>query len=119
MKFRACDPKPGEADQGTISNILYENIYMEQPSQWAIWIGPAQQFIINSTCSLLWPQWDNQCIGEHCVECVGQPSLYENITLRNITIADPLYPWVHSTVGWENLDHRILTILFTRNLVVE
>ena len=92
MKFRECDPDPDESEYGTISNILYENIYMDQPSQWSLWIGPAQQFIINSTCSLLWPQWDNQCVGEHCVECIGQPSLYENITLRNITIVDPLFP---------------------------
>jgi hypothetical protein len=28
---------------GNISNILYENIYMESPEQWPIWIGPAQQ----------------------------------------------------------------------------
>ena len=56
MKFRECDPDPDESEYGTISNILYENIYMEQPSQWAIWMGPAQQFIIDSTCSLLWPQ---------------------------------------------------------------
>ena len=95
MKFRECDPDPDESEYGTISNILYENIYMEQPSQWAIWMGPAQQFIIDSTCSLLWPQWDGQCVGEagdRCVECVGQPSLYEDITLRNITIVDPLFP---------------------------
>ena len=56
MKFRECDPDPDESEYGTISNILYENIYMDQPSQWAIWMGPAQQFIIDSTCSLLWPQ---------------------------------------------------------------
>ena len=59
MKFRSCDPDPEESEYGTISNILYENIYMDQPSQWAIWIGPAQQFIIDSTCSLLWPQGGN------------------------------------------------------------
>ena len=56
MKFRECDPDPDESEYGIISNILYENIYMDQPSQWAIWMGPAQQFIIDSTCSLLWPQ---------------------------------------------------------------
>ena len=39
------------------------------------------------------PQLDGQCVGEdRCVECVGQPSLYEDITLRNITIVDPLFP---------------------------
>ena len=108
MKFRDCDPDPGESNQGTISNILYENIYMDQPSQWALWIGPAQQFIINSTCSLLWPQWDNL----DYVECVGQPSLYENITLRNITIVDPLFPYVNlSYMSNRSMQKKIITLL--------
>ena len=36
MKFRA-----GEG--GLIEDILYENMYIDTPSQWPIWIGPAQQ----------------------------------------------------------------------------
>ena len=89
MKFRGCDPEPGEPDEeARISNILYENIYMDQPSQFAIWIGPAQQYIINSRCSILWPQLQDI----DGVDCVGaRNSLYENITLRNITISDPLF----------------------------
>ena len=39
MKFRGGDSSKG----GRISNVLYENIYMEAPEQFAIWIGPAQQ----------------------------------------------------------------------------
>ena len=39
MKFRGGDTTEG----GRVSNVLYENIYMEAPEQWAIWIGPAQQ----------------------------------------------------------------------------
>ena len=39
MKFSGGDVTAG----GRISNILYENIYMESPEQFAIWIGPAQQ----------------------------------------------------------------------------
>ena len=57
MKFRgcgACDPSefdpdcvPGVDDVARISNVLYENVYIEQPSQFALFIGPAQQYIIN------------------------------------------------------------------------
>ena len=59
MKFRgcgACDPTdpnadepcvPGVDDVARISNVLYENVYIEQPSQFALFIGPAQQYIIN------------------------------------------------------------------------
>ena len=84
MKFRGCGPDPDEPDkEARISNILYENIYMDQPSQFAIWIGPAQQYIIDSDCSVLWP---------YLQDCIGpENSLYENITLRNITISDPLF----------------------------
>ena len=89
MKFRGCGD-PGEA---RISNILYENIYMEQPSQFAIFIGPAQQYIVNSDCSVLWPRLD-MFDGVYCVG--AQNSLYENITLRNITIADPLFRSNHT-----------------------
>ena len=39
MKFRGGDTSQG----GRVSNVLYENIYMEAPEQFAIWIGPAQQ----------------------------------------------------------------------------
>lgn len=35
MKFRGGDVERG----GRISNVLYENIYMEAPEQFAIWIG--------------------------------------------------------------------------------
>jgi hypothetical protein len=34
MKFRG--------DGGVIKDITYENIVMEAPEQYAIWIGPAQ-----------------------------------------------------------------------------
>ena len=61
MKFRGCDPcdpddpdadpeepcVPGVDDVARISNVLYENVYIEQPSQFALFIGPAQQYIIN------------------------------------------------------------------------
>ena len=36
---------------GSISNVLYENIVLEAPEQWAIWIGPAQQSVSSGLCT--------------------------------------------------------------------
>ena len=33
-------PNPGTSGDGVIENILYENIVMNTPIWWAIWIGP-------------------------------------------------------------------------------
>jgi hypothetical protein len=41
LKFRSID----EAHHGTIEDILFSNITLESPEQWAIWIGPAQQAV--------------------------------------------------------------------------
>ena len=51
MKFRGG---------GTISNVLYENIIMDEPEQYPIWIGPAQQADSSNPCaahpcSICWP----------------------------------------------------------------
>ena len=49
MKFRGTklDHPEGwmrqEAEGGLVCDIVFENITMEAPEQWAIWIGPAQQ----------------------------------------------------------------------------
>ena len=61
MKFKALD-KPGR-----MSNILYENILIQEPTSWPIWIGPAQQDIKEkgqpynpchgTPCSLCWPKF--------------------------------------------------------------
>ena len=60
MKFRSSGGRGG-----IIEDVLYENIYIDQPKSWPIWIGPAQQDIKESTrpynpchgdpCSLCWP----------------------------------------------------------------
>ena len=68
--------------------MLYENILIEEPQQWAIWIGPAQQAdnpnpCHPGPCSLCWPQ-DKSAV---CHAPVG--GLYENITLRNVTVLNP------------------------------
>jgi hypothetical protein len=51
MKFRGS---------GNISDVLYENIVMDEPEQWPIWIGPAQQsdsvdLCAAHPCSICWP----------------------------------------------------------------
>ena len=89
MKFRGGN----ETEGGRISNVLYENIWMEAPTQFAIWIGPAQQsdtsFLCAAhPCSICWPQLADY------VECnMDRNFIYENITLRNITIVDPKFSY--------------------------
>lgn len=79
MKFRGG---------GLIEDVLYENIVMDAPEQWAIWIGPAQQSDSDDVCaahpcSICWPDVP-------FTKCVPPPNaLYRNITLRNITINSP------------------------------
>jgi hypothetical protein len=61
--------------------VLYENITMDRPQQFAIWIGPAQQ--TGQPCSLLWPIVDN-------AKCqMSGTQTWNNIVLRNIFINDP------------------------------
>merc|ERR1711862_1029686 len=84
MKFRGS---------GHVSDVLYENIVIDEPEQWAIWIGPAQQCDgcsltdICSTnggpCSICWPEVPFT----HCN--APDNAQYTNITLRNITINNP------------------------------
>jgi hypothetical protein len=42
MKSRWNDDSPN-SNKASITNILYENIVIDRPQQYAIWIGPAQQ----------------------------------------------------------------------------
>merc|ERR1712107_202772 len=72
----------------TVSDVLYENIIIDEPTQYAVWIGPAQQsdsrhFWVGHPCSLFWPHLP----GMKC----DAPALgiYSNITLRNITVNNP------------------------------
>mmetsp|Transcript_9630 Transcript_9630/g.21401 ORF Transcript_9630/g.21401 Transcript_9630/m.21401 type:complete len:467 (-) Transcript_9630:61-1461(-) len=76
---------PEPQASGEISNILYEDIYMERPTQVAIWIGPAQEADSYKACSLLWPVVP-------FVSC-SPPSvavLWENITLRRVQVHNPI-----------------------------
>jgi len=75
---------------GLISDIVYQNITMESPLQWPIWIGPAQQthgdsawLCDPSPCSLCWPHVPFQ-------QCHVVPdAIYRNITLTNVLIRNP------------------------------
>eukprot|EP00038_Savillea_parva_P006047 m.161370 g.161370 ORF g.161370 m.161370 type:complete len:429 (+) comp12066_c0_seq1:139-1425(+) len=73
---------------GSVSDVLYENIVMDDPEQWAIWIGPAQQSDSKNPCaphpcSICWPTIPDAV-------CPGVPGAqYANITLRNITVNNP------------------------------
>ena len=76
MKFRGS---------GVVSNVVYENIIMDSPEQWSIWIGPAQQsdsddLCAAHPCSICWPECPS-------AKCDMPPGRYVNITLRNITIS--------------------------------
>lgn len=79
LKFRA-------GDNGLIEDILFENIFINQPTQWPIWIGPAQQsdsrrLCSPHPCSICWPELPG-------AECNAPLSYYKNITLRNIVIVN-------------------------------
>jgi len=80
VKFRA--------QGGEISDVLYENIVMDYPEQWPIWIGPAQQADSSNLCaahpcSICWPTLP-------FAECnPAENGQFINITLRNVTINHP------------------------------
>jgi polygalacturonase len=84
LKFRGA---------GLVQDVTYENIVMDQPEQWAIWIGPAQQCdgcsvtelcsTKGGPCSICWPTVP----GTHCN--APKNAQYDRITLRNITINSP------------------------------
>jgi len=72
---------------GNITDIVFENIVMDSPSQYAIWIGPAQQSDSSNPCaahpcSLCWPQVP----GSKCNAV--EESKYSNIVVRNVTVND-------------------------------
>ena len=84
MKFRDSSPDAG----GTISDVTFENIRIEEPSQWPIWIGPAQQsdssrLCAAHPCSICWPELPEATCG------TPGGSTYVNITLRNVTVVNP------------------------------
>ena len=88
-KFRAPSNPHSHPHNSLIQNILYENITMIEPLQYAIWLGPAQQNGGHTSnpchaapCSLCWPHIP----GATCD--VVPNARYRNITLRNIDIVN-------------------------------
>jgi Glycosyl hydrolases family 28 len=74
---------------GVIQDVTFENITMEQPLQWPIWMGPAQQSderrpCVARPCSLCWPHNP----AAECRAVVG--TVYRNVTLRNVQINNPI-----------------------------
>lgn len=74
---------------GEITNILYEDIVIDRPLWWPIWIGPQQQHEPNWTpaeghkdCAMTYP-FVETCPTQGCVS-------FTNITLRRIEIIDPV-----------------------------
>jgi len=86
MKFNGgADTSPG-----IMEDVLYEDIVMESPEQWPIWIGPAQQsdsldLCAAHPCSICWPE-------DPFATC-DSPALgtFHNVTLRRVTINSPKY----------------------------
>ena len=80
---------------GLIEDVLYQNITIDEPHDSAIWIGPAQQADNSNPChpnpcSLCWPTLPT-------AECnLPAGGLFRNITLRDITVNNPMKP--HSFV---------------------
>ena len=84
VKFRES------GEYGAIEDVTYENIHIEKPESWAIWIGPQQAGIKRDNvpynpcdgdpCSLCWPTTGS---------CPGVNGTIKNLVLRNITINKP------------------------------
>ena len=89
MKFSNPKRRFIENDiHAVVEDILYDNITMEAPTQWPIWIGPAQQadtsdFCHPNPCSLCWPMTP----GSKCH--VVPKNKFRNITLRNVRMNNP------------------------------
>merc|ERR1711907_719663 len=66
-----------------MGDVLYTNITIVHPTQWAIWIGP-QQAGYRGACSLLWPEL------EPIAKCPSPAEItFRNITLRDVLVIDP------------------------------
>ena len=85
MKNRWYDNGP-VGENVSISDILYENITINHPEHWGIWIGPAQQ--ANEPCRDFWP-WADKAFCH-----ISGYHMWSNITLRDIVINNPRYGMV-------------------------
>jgi hypothetical protein len=78
LKTRWSDSAP-VGPSASISDIIYQNITIIEPEQFAIWMGPAQQ--LGQKCSLLWP-----LLGR-CLKSGFQT--WNNILFKDVTIIKP------------------------------
>jgi hypothetical protein len=82
LKAIYIKPNPGDEGTGLISDILYENIEINEAIWWAIYIGTQQQHQPGQSgtpCSFFYPLPGTKCETNPLVTM-------ENITLRNINI---------------------------------
>ena len=83
-----------------ITDITYENIVIDEPEQYAIWIGPAQQADSADGCSFDYPS-------DPKAKCpVPAAHTWNNLVFRNITINKPgqspgLY-WHQDWMKWND-----------------
>lgn len=77
------------AGPANVTDITFENIVMDEPQQYAIWIGPAQQSDSSNLCaahpcSICWPKTPfSKCNAP-------DEGFYSNILLKNITVNSAL-----------------------------
>ncbi|CAJ1374283.1 unnamed protein product [Effrenium voratum] len=80
----SCGLADGKPKRGLIADITYEDIKIEKPLWWAVWIGPQQQHepgaALGEKCALDYPL--GSCPTQGCVD-------FRNITLRNIAVHEP------------------------------
>merc|ERR1712241_1183925 len=67
-----------------LTNIVYEDVDMDGPTQVPIWIGPAQEADSYKACSLAWPE----VLFAPCPPPL-ETVQWTNITLRNIRVHSP------------------------------
>ena len=88
-----------------IEDILFEDVRIESPRWWAIWIGPQQQHepgqAIGEKCALTFPI-DKHCPTQACVS-------FRNITLRDVLISKP---WLSPGVILGNASNPMQGLVF-------
>lgn len=95
LKFQRTSGQLETIDQnntqrgGLIQDIRLENVTMERPTQWPIWIGPQQRTddpndaCSANPCSLCWPMTTSaQC-------SPAEQATFRNITFKNVRINNP------------------------------
>ena len=82
------DPCTDPDSSSQLSNILFEDVVVQNSPWWSIWIGPQQMTephekeLNSGKCALAYPLVD-RCPAPACAD-------FRNITLRNVAVIDPL-----------------------------